>query len=194
MSAKLTCQEQRNEKFNPGETQVETTKSAGTVADGYFSDVFVTVRPVYSLANLPRVALLPASLAVFGAISEDTAPRGREAGASSWSGRRPAPAATSRRCRRPGRRARSCRGRLDHRRGLVVVVLGDGDRSHPDEDDDHESGVPVDRHLPTIGGTTARCGDTGDRFPRGASRHGGTQPYSLAGSPSGGRRPCSRAR
>ena len=36
---------------------------------GYFSLVLVSVNPVYPSANLPRVALLPASLAFFGAMA-----------------------------------------------------------------------------------------------------------------------------
>jgi len=40
----------------------------GTLSDGYFREVFVRVRPVYPSANFPRVALLPASLALLGAI------------------------------------------------------------------------------------------------------------------------------
>jgi len=46
----------------------------GTLADGYFRVVFVNVRPAYSDANLPRVALLPASLALLGAMSRTPLP------------------------------------------------------------------------------------------------------------------------
>ena len=46
----------------------------GTEADGYFSVVLVSVRPAYPSANLPKVALLPASLAVFGAMSRTPLP------------------------------------------------------------------------------------------------------------------------
>ena len=41
---------------------------SGTLAEGYLTEVLVSVRPLYPCANLPRVALLPASLAVLGAI------------------------------------------------------------------------------------------------------------------------------
>ena len=40
----------------------------GGLADGVLEEVLVSVKPVYSEANLPRVALLPASLELFGAI------------------------------------------------------------------------------------------------------------------------------
>ena len=81
---------------------------AGTLADGYFSVVLVSVRPVYPEANLPNVALLPASLAVLGAIEQDAAPGRRQAGGRAGRGGRRAPAPSSRRCRRPVPRATWC--------------------------------------------------------------------------------------
>ena len=47
---------------------------SGTEADGYFSEVLVSVRPSYPSANLPSVALFPASLAVFGAMRRTPLP------------------------------------------------------------------------------------------------------------------------
>jgi hypothetical protein len=41
---------------------------AGTLVDGYPSLVLVNVNPVYPSANLPKVALLPASLALLGSM------------------------------------------------------------------------------------------------------------------------------
>ncbi len=47
---------------------------SGTFAPGYFRVVLVSVRPWYSLANLPTVALAPASPAFLGAISRTPLP------------------------------------------------------------------------------------------------------------------------
>ena len=47
---------------------------SGILASGYFSVVLVSVRPWYSLANLPTVALAPASLAFLGAMTRTPLP------------------------------------------------------------------------------------------------------------------------
>ncbi len=128
------------------------------LVDGYFNLVLVNVNPVYPSANFPRVALLPASLEVFGATTrtplpvvvrpvvalEGDAGERRLHGPADVEGQAGVP-------RRP-------HGGLDDRRHLVVVVLGQCDRCHPDDDDDDERGVPVHRHLPAIRGAAARCG------------------------------------
>lgn len=44
------------------------------VEDGYFNVVLVKVRPVYPSANFPNVALVPASLELFGAILRTPSP------------------------------------------------------------------------------------------------------------------------
>jgi hypothetical protein len=44
------------------------------VAEGYLSEVLVSVRPSYPWANVPRLALFPASLALFGAIFKTPLP------------------------------------------------------------------------------------------------------------------------
>ena len=44
------------------------------LVDGYVNFVLVNVNPVYPSANFPRVALLPASLEVFGATTRTPSP------------------------------------------------------------------------------------------------------------------------
>ena len=47
---------------------------SGILVDGYLSLVSVNVNPIYPSANLPRVALLPASLDFLGAMARTPLP------------------------------------------------------------------------------------------------------------------------
>ncbi len=151
--------------------------------DGYLRVVLVSVSPVYPLGELPEGGVVARLAGRLRRNEQDAAARrrqpGRRGGRRGRERRLHGPADVERQAgvpRRPDRR-------LDDGGCLVVVELGQGNRPDPDQDDHHERGIPVHRHLPAVGGAAARCGGACDRFPRGASRHGGWQPYSLEGCP-----------